>query len=102
MLWSLYPRYEITHEHAQQTLSQLNMCPSAVIFVLPPSNQPSSNQVIGYFCSANSHFAVRTCLPKPKIIKSENTLTEISMLSMLILFKLRWDQTVVGWYTNYF
>ncbi|KAL5260442.1 hypothetical protein ACHWQZ_G010540 [Mnemiopsis leidyi] len=45
VLWSLYPRYEITHEHAQQSLSQLNMCPSAVIFVLPPSSPASNNQV---------------------------------------------------------
>lgn len=45
VLWSLYPRYEITHDHVQQTLAQLNMCPSAVIFVLPPSNQTSTNQV---------------------------------------------------------
>ena len=36
MLWSLYPRYEISHEHINQTLSELEMFPSAVIFVVTP------------------------------------------------------------------
>lgn len=48
VLWSLYPRYEITHEHVQKSLEELEMCPSAVIFVISTDGSGSNNQVHSY------------------------------------------------------
>ena len=41
VLWSLYPRYEISHEHVGKTLEELAMCPSATIFVISPETNTS-------------------------------------------------------------
>ena len=42
-LWCSYPRYEITSEHLAKSLTELAMCPSAVVFVC--ANTPDNGQV---------------------------------------------------------